>query len=102
MLFISHDLHVVRKLCKRVAVMQKGELVEEGETDEVFFHPQHPYTQKLIEAIPTRERKARKASTKTSEEAAEKLPEEKTERTEDLPEEKTDNMNNEERTGNED
>ena len=58
MLFISHDLHVVRKLCSRVAVMQKGELVEEGKTDDVFFHPQHPYTKRLIDAIPTRERKA--------------------------------------------
>ena len=53
-LFISHNLHVVRKLCTRVAVMEKGCIVETGPVDQIFFHPQAPYTQRLIAAIPTR------------------------------------------------
>ena len=57
MLFISHNLNVVRKLCSWVAVMQRGVLVEEGDIDRVFFHPQHDYTKRLIAAIPTRHRK---------------------------------------------
>ena len=57
MLFISHNLNVVRKLCGRVAVMQSGALVEEGTANEVFYHPKHPYTQRLIASIPTRNRK---------------------------------------------
>ena len=57
MMFISHNLNVVRKLCKRVAIMQRGELVETGDTEKIFTDPQHPYTQRLISAIPTRTRK---------------------------------------------
>ena len=56
-LFISHNLHVVRKLCSRVAVMCKGELIEEGPADEVFFHPKEDYTKALIAAIPTRRKR---------------------------------------------
>ena len=57
MLFISHNLSVVRRLCPRAAVMQRGVLVEEGAIGQIFRHPQHPYTQRLIAAIPTRHRK---------------------------------------------
>lgn len=56
-LLISHDLHVVRKLCSRVAVMQRGKLVEDRPVEDIFRNQQHEYTKKLIAAIPTRERK---------------------------------------------
>ncbi|MBR6521654.1 MAG: ABC transporter ATP-binding protein [Oscillospiraceae bacterium] len=56
-LLISHNLHVVRKLCKRVAVMQRGKLIEDRPVDEIFNDPRHEYTQKLIAAIPTRDKK---------------------------------------------
>ncbi len=56
-LFISHNLNVVRKLCTRVAVMKKGKIVEEGEAEEIFLHPKEAYTQHLIAAIPTREKR---------------------------------------------
>lgn len=58
-LFISHNLNVVRKLCTRVAVMHKGLIVENGTADQVFYHPQDEYTKHLIEAIPTRNKKLR-------------------------------------------
>ena len=57
MLFISHNLNVVRKLCTRVAVMCQGELLEEGPVDQVFYHPQADYTKGLIAAIPTRRKR---------------------------------------------
>jgi len=56
MLFISHNLNVVRKLSSRVAVMQTGVIVETGATEEVYANPQHPYTKKLVAAIPTRKK----------------------------------------------
>ena len=58
-LFISHNLNVVRKLCSRVAVMHKGKIVEEGAAEAVFYHPQDAYTQRLIAAIPTRDKRLR-------------------------------------------
>ena len=52
-LFISHDMSVVRYMADRVGVMYLGRLVEEAETDELFTHPLHPYTQVLLSAVPT-------------------------------------------------
>jgi peptide/nickel transport system ATP-binding protein len=52
LLLISHDLSVVRYLCSRVLVMQRGAVVEEGLTAEVFARPQHAYTRLLLASVP--------------------------------------------------
>ncbi|MFT6675710.1 MAG: microcin C transport system ATP-binding protein [Sulfitobacter sp.] len=53
LLFITHDLGIVRRIADRVCVMQQGEIVEQGPTKQIFDHPQHPYTIKLLSAEPT-------------------------------------------------
>ena len=52
MVFITHDLRVAGQMCDRIAVMQRGEVVEYGETHKVLNDPQHAYTRKLIDAVP--------------------------------------------------
>jgi oligopeptide/dipeptide ABC transporter ATP-binding protein len=51
-LFVSHNLAVVRRLCERVLVMYLGRVVEEGPTEDVFRAPRHPYTRMLLESVP--------------------------------------------------
>jgi peptide/nickel transport system ATP-binding protein len=52
LVLISHDLSVVRYLCSRVVVMQRGKVVEQGKTEQVFSDPQHAYTQLLLSSVP--------------------------------------------------
>ncbi|MGN6283967.1 MAG: ABC transporter ATP-binding protein [Afipia sp.] len=54
LLFVTHDLRVAAQLCDRVAVMEKGRIVEIGPTADVFANPSHPYTQRLLSSIPGR------------------------------------------------
>jgi len=53
LVFITHDLNIVKRIADRVVVMQKGEIVEEAETTKLFASPQHPYTKRLLAAEPT-------------------------------------------------
>src|SRR5574344_376046 len=51
-LFISHDLHVVKYISDRIGVMYLGEIIEEGKKDEIFENPAHPYTKALLSSVP--------------------------------------------------
>jgi microcin C transport system ATP-binding protein len=55
LILITHDLNLVRRHADRVAVMERGVLVEQGSTAEVTLHPQHPYTRRLVDSRPERE-----------------------------------------------
>ena len=51
-MLITHDLHLVRRFADRAAVMEQGMLVEQGPVAQLFEHPQHPYTHKLLHSQP--------------------------------------------------
>ncbi len=61
-LYITHDLAVVAKICERIGVMYAGEIVEVGPKRDLFFHPRHPYTMSLLGCIPHFDSKNRKRS----------------------------------------
>ena len=52
MVFISHDLSVIRHISSNIAIMKKGKIVEMGNTEKVLKQPSHQYTQMLISAVP--------------------------------------------------
>ena len=63
-LFISHDIAVVKELADRIIVMKDGKIVEEGPASEVIFHPKNSYTQRLIAAVPTMRSRSNQAAGK--------------------------------------
>lgn len=67
-LFISHDMAVVERVSHRVAVMYLGEIVEIGPREAVFANPQHPYTRKLLSAVPVPDPARRKMQRQVSNE----------------------------------
>jgi len=52
LLFVSHDLAVIRQMCDKVIVMKEGEALESNSNDNIFEHPQHKYTRTLLDAMP--------------------------------------------------
>jgi len=79
-LFIAHDLAVVRYLCDRLVILEKGRVVEQGTREQVYEHPTHPYTRSLLDAVPRADpaaerqrreaRRARRAIQEANEEVA--------------------------------
>ncbi|MGP1357021.1 ABC transporter ATP-binding protein, partial [Roseicyclus sp.] len=55
MLFITHDLRVAATVCEEIAILQRGVIVEQGSTAEIFANPQHAYTRSLLDAVPGRD-----------------------------------------------
>jgi ABC-type dipeptide/oligopeptide/nickel transport system ATPase component len=51
-LYISHDLPSVAGICQRIAILHEGQIVECGPTEQIFTAPQHPYTRRLMSALP--------------------------------------------------
>jgi peptide/nickel transport system ATP-binding protein len=70
LIVISHDLAVVSRLADRVAVMQDGVIVEQGRTADILRHPEHPYTQSLLDAIPSAHSRGTRLSGPATEPAA--------------------------------
>ena len=52
MIFISHDLNIVRQVSDRILVLYNGEIVESGNAEDIYQNPQHDYTRKLLDSIP--------------------------------------------------
>jgi peptide/nickel transport system ATP-binding protein len=63
MVFITHDLRVAAKICHKVAVMHRGQLVEYGPPEQILGNPTQAYTQSLIDAMPGKEWDRRRAQT---------------------------------------
>lgn len=60
LLLITHDFTVIKKLCKRIYIMYKGKIVEEGDAFQIFNNPRHPYTKALLNSIPDYSKRGKK------------------------------------------